>query len=231
MPDLSIIIPTLNEAHGIAACLTRLQSWRDLGHEVIVVDGGSSDATCSFAETLCDRVLHSPPGRAVQMNHGAAHSRGRLLVFLHADTVFPASALVTLTQIARDTGTIWGRFDVTLAGRVSGLCLIAAAMNLRSRLTGIATGDQTIFVARKLFESVDGYRPIPLMEDIDLSARLRRIARPRCLDLRVTTSARRWEQRGTLRTILQMWWLRWRFYWGADPAALAAEYHAVRETP
>ncbi len=228
MPEISIIVPVLNEAHGIVACLTPLQAWRAAGHEIIVVDGGSIDDTVPLATPYADHVLVSAPGRARQMNLGAEQSRGRLLVFLHADTLLPAAALTTMGTLARGVAA-WGRFDVRLAGEHWGLRVIEGAMNFRSRLTGIATGDQALFVSRELFDRVRGYRSLDLMEDIDLSARLKKIARPWCLSMRVTTSSRRWEQSGLAHTILRMWWLRLQFFCGVDSTLLARRYRAVRE--
>ena len=229
MGELSIIIPVLDEAGGIAAALASLQVWRAHGHEVIVVDGGSADDTVAQARPYADQVLRAPRGRAAQMNAGAARSRGHLLLFLHADTLLPASALAELESVARDEHARWGRFEVRLSGRSSLLRIVAVAMNLRSRLTGIATGDQAIFVKRAVFEAVGGYPALALMEDIALSSRLKRIARPRCLAGPALTSARRWEQQGLLRTIFTMWMLRGLFFCGVDTAALARRYRPVRE--
>jgi len=215
-------MPALNEAVQIGACLEALQPLRAAGHELIVVDGGSEDATVALTRAGADRVLAAPRGRAAQMNAGARLARGEALLFLHADTRLPphADALV-IGALARSA---WGRFDVTIDSPRRLLRLVAAMMNLRSRLTGIATGDQAIFVRRALFEAQGGYAPIPLMEDVELSRRLRRVGAPACLRARVRTSARRWESRGVLRTILMMWRLRLAFWLGADPARLAERY-------
>jgi rSAM/selenodomain-associated transferase 2 len=224
-PRLSIIVPMLNEAEGIAATLSAL---RPLGAEVIAVDGGSSDGTVDAAAAHASWLIDTPRGRARQMNAGAAIARGEILLFLHADTALPAKA-GRLVRAAIAGGARWGRFDVRIAGASPLFPLIAAMMNLRSRLTGIATGDQAIFVHRDLFAAVGGFPDQPLMEDIALSARLRRIARPACLRPPVTTSGRRWEKHGVLRTILTMWWLRLRYFFGASPDALAREYGYVPE--
>lgn len=227
---LSIVVPVLDEAAGIAAALSPLQPLRQAGVEVIVVDGGSRDATPALAERLADLVLVAPRGRGSQMNAGAARARGDILLFLHADTRLPAEAVEAIAA-AYAAGARWGRFDVHIEGRLAGLGMVAAMMNLRSRLTGIATGDQAVFVTRAAFAQVGAYPDIPLMEDIVLSRRLRRIARPACLRLRVITSGRRWEKYGLWRTILAMWWLRLRFFLGADPLALAREYgYAPRDS-
>lgn len=222
-PVLSIVLPVLNEAPGIAAALHALAPLRGGGAEVIVVDGGSTDRSTDLAEALADRVLDAPRGRASQMNAGAAVARGGVLLFLHADTRLPEGANVLVAQ-AIAAGRHWGRFDVRIEGRSAWLPLVAAMMNRRSRLTGIATGDQAMFVSRAAFAAAGGFPDIPLMEDIELSRRLRRSGRPACLSARVTTSGRRWEAQGVWRTILRMWWLRLRFFLGADPRRLAVDY-------
>lgn len=189
---------------------------------MIVADGGSEDGTASLAAALCDRVVVAPRGRARQMNAGAREARGDVLLFLHADTRLPSNA-DELVQ-----GFLWGRFDVQIEGRHPLLPVVAWWMNLRSRLTGIATGDQAIFVRRDDFVAAGAFREIPLMEDIALSKRLKRISRPACLRERVVTSGRRWERRGTLRTIVLMWRLRLAYALGADPGRLARRYDVER---
>ena len=213
---LSVVVPTLNEAGAIRAALEALAPLRARGHEVIVVDGGSSDGTTGLAAGLCDRILSAPRGRASQMNAGARAAAGGVLLFLHADTRLPAGA----DELIPDSA-LWGRFDVEIAGRHPLLKAVAWAMNLRSRLTGIATGDQAIFVRRDAFP---GFQEIALMEDIALSKTLKRIGRPACLRARVVTSGRRWESRGVLRTIFLMWRLRLLYFLGARPEALAKKY-------
>ncbi len=229
MTDLSIIVPTLNEAHGIEAALARLQAWRAAGVEVIVVDGGSTDDTVVRAARLADRVLVHGPGRARQQNRGAQASRGALLLFLHADTILPDAALDALRGYACAATPLWGRFDVRLAGRHVFLRVIERCMSWRSRITGICTGDQAMFVSRVLFEAVGGFPDLPLMEDVALSALLRRRRWPRCLHDRAVTSSRRWERHGILRTVLRMWALRLAYFLGVPPARLAARYAHVRE--
>lgn len=223
MPDLSIVVPVLNEAPRIHPQLQQLQALRRLHVEVIVVDGGSTDATVQAATPLADRVLSAPRGRARQMNAGAAASSGEVLLFLHADTVLPPNA-VTAVMAAMNTGARWGRFDVRIDGRHPLLRVVERMMNWRSRLTGIATGDQAIFVHRELFKRIGGFPELPLMEDVRLSALLKRQAPPACLADVVTTSGRRWQKHGVLRTIVLMWWLRAAFFYGADPARLARQY-------
>jgi rSAM/selenodomain-associated transferase 2 len=220
---LSIIVPTLNEAAGIRAALEALAPLRARGHEVIVVDGGSDDGTPQLAAKLCDRLLWAPRGRAVQMNAGARVATGEALVFLHADTRLPPQADALIAEALR--GSLWGRFDVEIDGRHRLLHLVARAMSLRSRLTGIATGDQAIFVQRAWFA---GFPQIALMEDVAFSAAMKRRGAPACLRSRVLTSGRRWEARGVLRTVALMWWLRLLFFLGARPDDLARLYARSR---
>lgn len=230
-PALSIIIPVLDEATTIVQCLSALQPLRDGSSvEIVVADGGSRDATPALAAALADIVLASPRGRGAQMNHGAASAHGDILLFLHADTRLPDDAIARIYEAIRH-GAEWGRFDVHIEGRISGLGLVAAMMNLRSRLTGIATGDQAIFVTRKAFDQVGGFPDMPLMEDIAFSTQMRQRGRPACLRQKVCTAGRRWEKHGLLRTILLMWQLRLRYFLGADPKQLARDYgYAPRES-
>lgn len=220
---LSIVVPALNEAAGITATLQALAPLRAAGHEVIVVDGGSHDATAALAAPLACRVLHSEAGRARQMNAGAAAARGEVLLFLHADTRLPAPAAAAIAQ-ALQRGARWGRFDVHIEGRSAWLPLVGFMMNWRSRLTGIATGDQALFVQAALFHQLGGYAALPLMEDIELTRRLRAIARPACLRAQVRTSGRRWDTRGAWPTIVLMWRLRWRYWRGTPAEELARAY-------
>ena len=224
MSRLSIIIPALNEAAGIATTLAALQPYRERGVEVIVVDGGSSDGTTERARPLADRVLNAPRGRAAQMNVGAAAAAGDVLLFLHADTTLPADADGLVLYGLADTGSVWGRFDVSIEGANPLLRMVAALMNWRSQITGIATGDQAMFVTRNGFAAAGGFPDIALMEDIALSKRLKRLSRPLCLAARAHTSGRRWIERGVLRTVLLMWRLRLAYWLGAEPATLARRY-------
>jgi rSAM/selenodomain-associated transferase 2 len=222
---LTIVMPCLDEAAGIAAVLAPLQPYRAAGHEVIVADGGSRDGTAEMARSLADRVLVTRRGRAVQMNAGAAAASGDVLVFLHADTRLPLDADRLILTGLRERGRSWGRFDVRLSGGLPMLRVVEGLMNIRSRLSGIATGDQVIFATRQAFELVGRYPEIPLMEDIALSGRLKRLGRPLCLRACVVTSSRRWEQAGVWRTILFMWRLRLAYFFGADPRDLARRYY------
>ena len=219
---LSIIVPMLNEAAALPGLLAQLARWRTRGCEVVVVDGGSTDGSAAMARAAGFTVVDAERGRARQMNAGAALARGEVLVFLHADTQLPADADAAVRGALADERCDWGRFDVRIAGRSPMLRVVAGLMNLRSRLTGIATGDQAMFVRREAFDAVGGFPLQPLMEDIELSQRLLWRSRPACLRARVTTSGRRWEQRGVWRTIVLMWRLRWA-YWRGVPAEVLAE--------
>lgn len=222
-PLLSLILPVLNEATTVVAQLTKLQALRARGAELLVVDGGSNDGTVVLAAAGADRLLDAPRGRALQMNAGARASRGEVLLFVHADTTLPPDA-DALIGAAIAGGAVWGRFDVSIDSRHPLLPLVAAMMNWRSRLTGIATGDQAMFVRRDAFLAVGAFPEVALMEDIALSRRLKAVARPACLRARVRTSGRRWEQHGVLRTIVLMWRLRASYFFGADPQQLAVRY-------
>ena len=231
MPGLSIILPVLDEADIIADALAALAPLRQRGAEVIVVDGGSRDGTVDLARPAADRVIASPRGRAAQMNAGAALARGAVLLFLHADTRLPGNADALVLAGLERSGRAWGRFDIAMAGRSPLLAIVAAAINFRSRLTRIATGDQAIFVSRDVFAAVGGFPDIALMEDVALSRALKRISRPVCVAAKVTTSGRRWEQHGVLRTVVLMWRLRLAYFLGAEPATLARRYGYVPRKP
>ena len=221
--QLSIILPVLNEAQGIASALQALAPLRARGVQVIVVDGGSEDDTVQQARPWADQVLAGPKGRARQMNAGAARATGSSLLFLHADTRLPGHADGQVLS-AIDAGALWGRFDVCIDGPSPMLRVVATLMNLRSRYTGIATGDQAIFVRADTFARVGGFPDQPLMEDIEISKQLKRLAPPACLRSRVMTSGRRWETYGVWRTIVLMWRLRWRYWRGESPEQLKNAY-------
>lgn len=229
MPSLAIIVPVLDEAAAIGPFLSALSPLRARGAEVIVVDGGSRDGTPDLARPHATRVIAAPRGRAAQMNAGAQAARGDILLFLHADTLLPDGADSLIVEGLHAGGRDWGRFDVRIEGRHPLLALVAAMMNLRSRLTGIATGDQAIFVRRTAFAALGGFPDIPLMEDIAFTKKIRRRSPPLCLRARVTTSGRRWENHGVIRTVLLMWRLRLAYFLGADPAGLAQRYGHARQ--
>lgn len=221
---LSIVMPVLNEAAGLGAALQALAPLLARGAELIVADGGSSDHSAALALAGGAQLVNAPRGRALQMNAGAAQTRGEVLLFLHADTQLPASADTLISEALSSGLQVWGRFDVSINGRPRMLKLIAALMNLRSRRTGIATGDQGLFMTRAAFEAVGGFPAQPLMEDIEMSRRLLKLSRPACLTARVLTSGRRWESRGVWRTVLLMWRLRLAYWRGAAPERLAEWY-------
>lgn len=222
-PALCIIVPVLNEAAGLASSLRSLQGLRDRGARVVVVDGGSHDDTLAIAQAHADLAFVAPRGRAAQMNAGAAACPADVLLFLHADTELPEDA-DTLVQTTTRGRHQWGRFDVCIDSARPLLWLVGHLINRRSRWTGIASGDQAIFVRHELFCSVGGFPDIALMEDIAMSSALKRHGPPVCLRECVTTSARRWESNGAWRTILMMWRLRAAYFFGADPARLARQY-------
>ena len=220
---LSVIVPVLNEAAGLPGLLSHLVPFIRQGVEVILVDGGSDDRTVDVIESTGLLLVHAPRGRALQMNAGAAAASGDVLLFLHADTRLPPVALQRLQDIGQQVQRpVWGRFDVRIEGHLFMLRLVAWMMNWRSRVTGIATGDQALFMTRAAFDAVGGFPEQPLMEDVEMSSRLRRLSRPVCLADQVVTSGRRWEQRGLWRTIFLMWRLRWA-YWRGVPACQLAE--------
>jgi len=220
--NFSIIIPTLNEEKTIESCLSALQPLRN-NCEIIIVDGGSIDNTRVIARSLADKVVSSDKGRARQMNNGARYASGNVLIFLHADTSLPENAL-QLIQQKLNSSRKWGRFDIQLSGNHFMLKVIAQMMNWRSRLTGIATGDQVIFVTRQAFEKAGQYPEINLMEDIAICKTLKKISPPICLKAKVISSGRRWERYGIYKTILLMWNIRLRYFFGADPQTLAFLY-------
>ena len=222
-------MPMLNEAAGLAATLQALTPLLERGAQLVLADGGSTDDTVAVAQAFARdlatvQVIHAPRGRALQMNAGAQHAQGHTLLFLHADTGLPPGADALIAQALADGRHVWGRFDVHISGQHWMLRVIGTCMNLRSRISGIATGDQGLFMTRTAFDQVKGFAPQPLMEDIDLSARLRQLSRPACLRARVQTSGRRWETRGVWRTMLLMWQLRWAYWRGAAPEQLAQRY-------
>lgn len=224
MPKLSIVMPVLNEADTIREALSRLAACRKRDVEVIVADGGSSDGTPALAAPLCDRVIAAPRGRASQMNAGAGAATGDVLMFLHCDCILPDEADRMILNGLAQSGASWGRFDISIAGRHPLLPVIATMMNWRSRVTGIATGDQAVFVRRDAFAKAGQFPAIALMEDIALSRSLKRFSSPLCLRSRVIASARRWEKNGVIRTMMLMWRLRLGYVLGESPERLARIY-------
>jgi rSAM/selenodomain-associated transferase 2 len=222
----SIIIPALNEAQSIQTVLRRLQAFRAEA-EIILVDGGSIDNTALLAQPYVDRVLDSAKGRALQMNAGARMAQGEILIFLHADTVLPDDAL-PLIRVALSGDRQWGRFDISFDGQHLMFKVIAQLMNWRSALTGIATGDQALFVTKRAFYQVNQYPEIDLMEDIALTKVLKKISAPARLTAKVTSSSRRWQARGICQTIILMWWLRLLYFFGVDTKFLADCYREGR---
>jgi len=224
---ISIIIPCYNESKNIIKTLMPLQTMRDHGHEVILCDGGSSDDTTELSLPYVDVLISSDRGRAQQMNTGALHANGDVFWFLHADTIAPENADQFINQVIKYNHCIWGRFNVRLSGKKTIFRTIELLMNLRSCLTGIATGDQGIFVLRSYFKELNGYKSIPLMEDIELSTRLKKIRKPACIKQKIVTSSRRWEKHGILKTVFLMWKLRLAYYLGVAPEKLASQYQRV----
>ncbi|WP_413914638.1 TIGR04283 family arsenosugar biosynthesis glycosyltransferase [Candidatus Skiveiella danica] len=224
--SLAIVMPVLNEAAGIEAALRALAPLMARGVRVLVADGGSADDTPARARRFGGvEVIEAARGRAAQMNAGAqAASGARVLLFLHADTTLPPDADRLIEQALAGGRHVWGRFDVRIAGRPRMLRVVAACMNVRSRWSGIATGDQALFMTRAAFDAIGGFPEQPLMEDIEMSKRLRTLSRPACLRERVITSGRRWESRGVWATIVLMWRLRWAYWRGASPQVLARRY-------
>jgi rSAM/selenodomain-associated transferase 2 len=225
MRRLTIVVPVLNEAAIIVDALRALAPLRARGAEVIVVDSGSNDGSADLAGPLADRVIAAPRGRGAPLNAGAALGTGDVLLFLHADTALPQDADRLIAAALEHRA--WGRFDLRIAGRHPLLAVVARMINWRSRLTGVATGDQAIFVRRAAFAAVGGFPDLPLMEDIAISRQLKRLCRPYCISAPVITSGRRWEHHGVLRTIVLMWRLRLAYYFGAEPARLALRYGPV----
>jgi len=221
---ISIIVPTRNESETIAVTLAPLREPGVL--EVIVADGASRDDTREIAQSLADRVIEAPPGRARQMNAGAAAARGEIMLFLHADTIVPrgfAAAIVAACERA-----IGGRFDVALDAEGLRFRIIETAINLRSRLSGLFTGDQGLFIRADVFRELGGYPDQPLLEDLALSRAMRRRGRVAALRERLRTSGRRWQRHGTVRTVALMWWIRGLYALGVSPKRLARLYRDTR---
>lgn len=221
--NVSVIVPVLNESEQLESLARRLRILQgEFVKEIIIVDGGSNDGTAqSLAEEFT--VIESPKGRAKQMNAGAAQATGTWLFFLHADTILSHHHITR--ALSEATLSKWGRFNVRLSGEHPAFRVIEYMINLRSKLSGIATGDQCIFVRRSLFEKLNGFADIPLMEDIELCKRLKKISRPTCIEDAVVTSSRKWEQEGIIKTIFLMWRLRFAFWLGVSPEKLVNKYY------
>lgn len=222
--QLAIVVPMLNEAANLPALLAHLQPYQQSGCEIVLVDGGSQDSSVEIARCAGFCVIASAAGRARQMNAGAQATQADVLLFLHADTRLPEAADTLILQALAHPKKQWGRFDVSISGQAAMLRVVAVMMNWRSRLSGIATGDQALFMRRSAFDAVGGFADQPLMEDIDICTALKKISLPACLRERVQTSGRRWETRGVGRTILLMWRLRWDYWRGASAAEIARRY-------
>jgi rSAM/selenodomain-associated transferase 2 len=220
----SIIVPVLNEATIVRSALQALQGFREMGVELIVVDGGSQDQTLAEATGLADKYLQVAKGRAHQMNAGAAQAKGRYLLFLHVDTRLQITASPLCAWFQKNTHD-WGFSPVRLSGQQKVLRVIERAMTLRSRFSSIATGDQCLYVRRELFMACGGYPEIALMEDIAICKQLRLQSRPGILPVRVVTSSRKWEQRGIIKTVLLMWRVRLAYFLGVDPGRLEKFYY------
>ena len=231
--SIAVVIPTLNEERALSRTLLALRQLRF--DEVVLVDGGSRDQTVSIAQGRLQglslqpaRVMVSEPGRAQQMNAGARATRSDVLLFLHADTLLPPETRTEVERVLENPKYVGGRFDVRFEDDRGWAWLISRLMNWRSRWSGLATGDQTLFVRRSVFDDLGGVADIPLMEDIELARRLKRAGSMAALRTKVTTSFRRWEQQGALRTILQMWLLRFLYWIGVPPQILHRLYGAIR---
>lgn len=222
--SIAIIVPVYNEHQGMPSLLEHLSLLKAQGFEIILVDASDGKRVSTEVESLGFQWVHSSRGRALQMNMGAQQTSADVLVFLHADTRLPNEAFETLQNFAQQQHYHWGRFNVRIDGLSKGLPLVAYLMNLRSKWTAIATGDQAIFIKRSLFQQMDGFKSIPLMEDVDLCKRLKKSFKPLCLTLKVTTSGRRWDERGFLATVCLMWQIRFRYWLGATPEMLAHRY-------
>jgi rSAM/selenodomain-associated transferase 2 len=227
-PALSIVMPVLNEVQGIAVAVKALAPLLARGAELIIADGGSSDGTLAWAQVMTKipgtTLVTAQRGRAIQMNAGAQQAKGDVLLFLHVDTVLPFDADALMAKALADGAAVWGRFDARIEGQSQLLPMVAACMNLRSRLSGVATGDQAMFMTKMAFDQLNGFPIQPLMEDIEMSKRLLKLSRPACLRDKVLTSGRRWDSRGALRTIALMWRLRFAYWRGVSTERLAEQY-------
>jgi rSAM/selenodomain-associated transferase 2 len=228
---ISFILPVLNEAGLIVEQLQRLQAYRQKGHEVLLIDGGSTDGSAELAMTLADVVETTLPGRSRQMNHGAELASGDIFLFLHIDTSLPEAADALVLRAMEQDRAGWGWFDVRLSNCRAPFRLIAWMMNVRARLSAVCTGDQALFVGRELFAGVGMFPALPLMEDIAISKKLRGISKPVRIVQTAVTSSRRWEERGLLKTVLLMWQLRLLYFLGVSPSRLVIMYYPNSTVP
>ncbi len=222
---ISVIIPTFNESKNITATLKQLQALRKNGHKVLLADGGSTDNTIALAAPFVDEIIISEKGRATQMNSAAVKTQSDVLWFLHADTLVPENSDTIICRHLENTRKVWGRFNIQLSGQNFLFRVIENMINLRSKLTGIATGDQGIFIQQDIFKKLNGFSEIPLMEDIEITKRLKKISSPVCITHKLTTSSRRWGKHGILKTVFLMWQLRLAYYIGASANKLARKYN------
>jgi rSAM/selenodomain-associated transferase 2 len=221
MIQLSIIIPVLNEAKTIVANLHALQkATSSVSAEIIVVDGGSDDGTADLSRPYVDKVISAPKGRASQMNAGAKQAVGDVLLFLHGDTLLPDDDSLVLLP-----SSDWGFFRIRLSGGHIAFRMIEHMINIRSQLTRVATGDQCLFVKKKRFTQLNGFATIPLMEDVELCKRLRVNTKPMVISSPVISSSRRWEEKGIVRTVMLMWYLRALYFLGVSPSVLLKKYY------
>jgi len=227
LKTLSAIVPMLNEAAAIASTLGALRRGAP-DAEIVVVDGGSIDSSVALAQPLCDTVIGASRGRAQQMNAGARASHGDALVFVHADTLVPSSFAADIASALSDPAVVGGRFDVRLDSAALAYRIIGAMISLRSRISRTGTGDQAIFVRREVFDRLGGFPDLELCEDLEFARRLKRAGRVACLRARVTTSARRWNRDGVVRTIVRMWLIRAMYLMGVAPARLKRMYSDTR---
>jgi rSAM/selenodomain-associated transferase 2 len=222
---ISVVIPTLNEAACLGETLRRLNAEKP--YEVLVVDGGSSDETCRIASAGA-RLVRGPRGRAAQMNLGAACATGDALLFLHADCTLEAGSLRAAVQALRRRDVAAGCFRMTVTAPGLVYRMIDACATARVRLTGLVYGDQGLFVRRDRFERLGGFPPVRLMEDVLLSARLRRQGLVVVVPPRIFVSPRRWQRQGVVRQTLRNWALTALAAGGVHPDRLAPYYPAVR---
>ena len=227
MKKLSVVVPMLNESDTIAGTLNALRRSARTA-EIIVVDGGSSDASVAIARPLCNILIAAPRGRASQMNAGARTSRGDTLVFVHADTIVPRTFAANIAWALSDPAVVGGRFDVRLDATTLPYRIIGAMISLRSRITRTGTGDQAIFVRREVFDRIGGFPDLDLCEDLEFTRRLKREGRVVCLRTRVITSARRWARDGVIRTVVRMWLIRAMYLIGVPTARLKRMYADTR---